>query len=279
MKYFSKDRLCNFNIHYEAFYPFHYFCECMEKLGLTNAELIAGHQSIFMDHRHIGDLTQQKKLLREHGIRVGSLCAQSCRFQYQFAAKEKELNDMSFGFFTNGIRVAAELGAPLLQVNTGWGYMNEPKEEVFKRVVDSMQRLCAFAEPYGIKICCESLRPQESLVGATVKDIRRLFDAVNHPAFKVMIDTCAMGVSGETIQDWFDAFDAKDIIHTHFQDGTPYFHLVWGEGKRSLEEDLRTLYENGYQGLLSQELTLASYYQDPFACDQRSLEAYSEYIY
>ena len=254
MKYFSKDRLCNFNIHYEAFYPFHYFCECMEKLGLTNAELIAGHQSIFMDHRHIGDLTQQKRLLREHGIRVGSLCAQSCRFQYQFAAKEKELNDMSFGFFTNGIRVAAELGAPLLQVNTGWGYMNEPKEEVFKRVV-------------------------ESLVGATVKDIRRLFDAVNHPSFKVMIDTCAMGVSGETIQDWFDAFDAKDIIHTHFQDGTPYFHLVWGEGKRSLEEDLRTLYENGYQGLLSQELTLASYYQDPFACDQRSLEAYSEYIY
>ena len=36
MKYFSKDRLCNFNIHYEAFYPFHYFCECMEKLSLIH---------------------------------------------------------------------------------------------------------------------------------------------------------------------------------------------------------------------------------------------------
>ena len=94
-----------------------------------------------------------------------------------------------------------------------------------------------------------------------------------------MIDTCAMGVSGETIQDWFDAFPAEDIIHTHFQDGTPYFHLVYGDGKRSLNDDLKALYDNGYKGLISQELTLARYYQDPFEADKRSIAAFSEYLY
>ena len=279
MKYFSKDRFCNFNIHYEAFFPFRYFCECMEKLGIRNAELIAGHQSLFMDDKHISNLTEQKKLLREHNIKVGSLCAQSCRFQYQFSAKEEDLREASFNFFSNGIKVAAELGAPLLQVNTGWGYMNEPKEEVFKRMTEMFGRLCDIGEKCGINIACESLRPQESLAGATVRDIRKLYDILNHPRCKVMIDTCAMGVSGETIQDWFDAFPAEDIIHTHFQDGTPYFHLVYGDGKRSLNDDLKALYDNGYKGLISQELTLARYYQDPFEADKRSIAAFSEYLY
>ena len=139
--------------------------------------------------------------------------------------------------------------------------------------------LCEFGDECGINICCESLRPQESLVGATVKDIRRLYDALRHPRFKIMIDTCAMGVAGETIQDWFDSFPKGEIIHTHFQDGTPYYHLVFGDGKRSLNDDLKALYDNGYTGLISQELTLARYYQDPFAADQRSLEAFSEYMY
>ena len=156
MKYFSKDRFCNFNIHYEAFFPFRYFCECMEKLGIRNAELIAGHQSLFMDDKHISNLTEQKKLLREHNIKVGSLCAQSCRFQYQFSAKEEDLREASFNFFSNGIKVAAELGAPLLQVNTGWGYMNEPKEEVFKRMTEMFGRLCDIGEKFGINIACST---------------------------------------------------------------------------------------------------------------------------
>lgn len=279
MKYFSKDRFCNFNIHYEAFYSFEYFCECMEKLGITNAELIAGHQSLFIDHKHISDISKQKQLLKDHNIKVGSLSAQSCRFQYQFAAKEKELNDISYEFFANGIRVAAELGAPLLQVNTGWGDMNEPKKEVFKRVVDTFARLCELGKEHGVKICCESLRPQESLVGSTLADIKMLYDAVNHPNFKVMIDTCPIGVAGETIQQWFDTFGSDEIIHTHFQDGTPYYHLIWGEGKRNLGDDLKVLHDNGYKGLLSQELTLANYYQNPFEYDQRNLDVFSEYLY
>ena len=94
-----------------------------------------------------------------------------------------------------------------------------------------------------------------------------------------MIDTCAMGVAGETIQDWFDAFGSENIIHTHFIDGTPYFHMIWGEGRRNLGADLKALYDNHYQGLISQELTVAGYYLDPFEYDRKNLEAFSEYLY
>ena len=279
MRYFSKDRFCNFNLHYDTFYSLKYFCECMEKLGIRNVELIAGHPSLFIDHHGICDLTETKKLLREHGLKTAAISAQSCRFRYQFAVREPEVIEQTFAFFSNGIRVAAELGAGILQVNPGWGYWDEPREEALKRSADMFSRLCTVAEQCGVRMACETLRPQESIMGFRLQDVKEIYDIVDHPCFKAMIDTCAMGVAGETIQDWFDAFGSENIIHTHFIDGTPYFHMIWGEGRRNLGADLKALYDNHYQGLISQELTVAGYYLDPFEYDRKNLEAFSEYLY
>lgn len=279
MKYFCADRLCNFNIHYDTFYSMEYFCACMEKLRVHNVELIAGHQSLFIDHNSIADTTHTKKLLQDHGLSVAAVSAQSCRFRYQFAVREKEVKEQTFRFFSNGIRVAAELGAGILQVNPGWGYWNEPKEEGQKRAADMFFRLCQVGREYGIRLACETLRPQESLIGYRMEDVKKIYDMVNDPSFKVMIDTCAIGVAGETLQQWFDTFGSENIIHAHFQDGNPYFHMIWGEGTRNLGEDMKVMYDNGYQGLLSQELTMGSYYLDPFTYDKRNIAAISEYFY
>lgn len=280
MKYFSKDKqLCNFNLHYDTFYSLDYFCACMEKLQVKNVELLAGHQSLFLDHRGIQDAARAKRLLQNHGLKAAAVSAQSCRFRYQFAVREKEVREQTFQFFANGIRLAAELEAGILQVNPGWGYWNEPLRDGRERAAEMFLRLCRVGQEYGVRMACEALRPQESLSGFRIQDIKQIYDMVDHPNFKVMIDTCAMGVAGETIQQWFDVFGRENIIHAHFQDGTPYFHMVWGEGSRSLGEDLRVLYENGYTGMLSQELTMPAYYQDPFACDVRNLAALSEYLY
>jgi protein FrlC len=102
---------------------------------------------------------------------------------------------------------------------------------------------------------------------------------VDHPRFKIMIDTCAMGVAGETLQQWFDMFGSENIIHTHFIDGNPYGHLVWGNGKHHLGEFLKTMYDNGYKGLFSQELTDQSYYTNPFFYDQRNMANLNQYFF
>ena len=280
MKFFSRDeQLCNFNIHYEVYHSFEYFCECMESLGIKNVELIAGHHSIPMDHKGIGDLSKVKDSLKRHGLRVRSVSAESCGLQYQYAAKDKEQNRRSFEFFSNGLRLCAELGSPLLQANAGWGLWNEAPIEGQKRAVEMFGRLCEVADQLGVDIACESLRPQESLSSYRLDQIKYIFDQVDHKRFKAMLDLCAMGISGESVQDWFDAFGSENIIHTHFQDGTPYYHLIWGEGKRSLENDLRQLYNNGYKGMVSQEITLGKYMTAPFEYDKKNFEALGEYFY
>ena len=123
-----------------------------------------------------------------------------------------------------------------------------------------ISKLADEAGKLGICLAMESLRPQESQLVVTLKDAKRMYDEVNSPNLKILIDTTAMSVQGETIDDWFDVF-GDEVIHTHFIDSNPYGHLAWGFGNRSLQEYLEALNRHNYQGCLGQELTEFDYYE------------------
>lgn len=278
MKYFAKERISNFNIHYDAC-TFDYFLDCTQKLGLTNVELLAGGKGLYVDYKGYTDPKPIRRQLEEHGITCRVITPQNCRYQYQFAAKDKLLKERSFQYFANGMRFGAELGATIMQANSGWGFWNEDKSEALKRSAEMHRRLCEVGDEVGVTIACESLRPQESLIGWSVQDVKTLFDMVDHPRFKVLLDITAMAVAGETIQQWFDIFGSENIIHSHFQDSDPYGHKVWGDGMHNLGEFLKTFKENNYQGLFSQELTVKEYEQNPYFYDQRNIAVLSQYFY
>jgi len=104
-----------------------------------------------------------------------------------------------------------------------------------------------------------------------------MYDEVNSPNLKILIDTTAMSVQGETIDDWFDVF-GDEVIHTHFIDSNPYGHLAWGFGNRSLQEYLEALNRHNYQGCLGQELTEFDYYENPGEIDRKNMAAFEPFI-
>ena len=224
-----------------------------------------------MDEYGYQDAAPIRKKLEARGLSCPVFTPENCGYGYQFAAKEPELKERCFRYFSNGIRFGAELGAKILEANSGWGYWNEPEEEGFKRAAEMHSRLAEVAKEYGMTIACESLRPQETRIGYRIDQIKRLFDTVRHPNFKVMIDLTAICVQGESVQRWFDTFGAENIIHSHFQDCDPYGHYVWGDGRQSLHDMLCAFLRNGYTGLFSQELTDGRYFADPFYHDQRNM--------
>ena len=69
-----------------------------------------------------------------------------------------------------------------------------------------------------------------------------------------------------------------NIVHMHFIDGTPYGHLIWGDGNHNLKNWLETVNKNGYTGLLSQEITASDYYQKPFEADCRNFKMFEPYM-
>ena len=157
------------------------------------------------------------------------------------------------------------------------GYWNEDREEAWKRSREMLSVLAEYAKTKNIRLAMESLRPQESNLATTVYDVKRMLDEVNHPNLKAMIDTTAMGVAGETIDQWFDIL-GDDIIHMHFIDGNPYGHLIWGDGTHNLEEFLKAINRHGYKGYLGQEITEFDYFKDPARADKQNMKAYETFI-
>jgi protein FrlC len=103
-----------------------------------------------------------------------------------------------------------------------------------------------------------------------------MFDEIHHSALKIMVDTVATGLAGETTTRWFEVF-GQDVVHMHFVDGDrrTCAHVIWGDGTYSLQEELQRLRDIGYTGWLVQEIDDARYFGDPVSADLENMRRIS----
>ncbi len=272
----NREQIAGMNIHY-LFYSLEYFLDAQAQAGIKTIEFWPGTPHFFLTNREYSDCRRVRRLLDERGLTLKIITPENCTYQYQFAAQEKEQFEKSREYFKNALDAGEELGAEIMAINSGWGYWNEEREEAWKRSREMLSCLAEYAAAKKIRLAMESLRPQESNLATTLADVKRMLSEVNHSNLKAMIDLTAMGVAGETIDQWFEEL-GEDIIHMHFIDGNPYGHLVWGDGAHSLRECLEALKRHGYRGYLGQEITEFDYFEDPAKADRRNMEAYEPFI-
>lgn len=277
MKLIERNQLAGMNIHYRYF-SLEYFLESQVRAGFQNIELWAGSPHFFLSDMDYGDCVHVKRMLRERGLTVKVITPENCSVPYQFAAADPDLYRRSFSYFKKGLDAGEELGCGIMAVHSGRGNLNEDREEAWKRGRDMLARLSDYAEKKGITLAMESLRPEETNLAVTLNDVKRMFDEIHHPNFKTMIDTCAMGVSGENPEQWFQVLGDENIVHMHFVDGTPYGHLIWGDGHHNLEAWLKTLQTHRYRGLLSQEITALDYCYKPAEADIRNYQMFVPFM-
>jgi len=223
----KRSQLVMMNQHYRRF-SLDYFLDCQQKLGVKNLELWCGASHFWLDHTGFDDVGSLRRKLRDRGLQVVSVTAPSMAYQYQYASPELEHLQYSFEYFSNAIRLACELGADRVVVNSGWGYLNEDEASMWARSRDHLYRLCQVAEHYGILLVMESLRKDESNLVYSLERAKRMYREVDHPSLKMMADNIATGAAGETLADWFEAF-GPNLIHMHFLDGNPWLHNIWGD--------------------------------------------------
>lgn len=276
MKLIDEKQLAGMNIHYR-FYSLEYFLEAQMRAGFRTIELWAGSPHFFLSNLEYDDCRRVSRMLQERGLEVKVITPENCSVPYQFAAADPELYRRSFEYFKKGLDAGEELGCRIMAVHSGRGNLNEDREEAWKRGRDMLARLAEYAGTKGITLAMESLRPQETNLATTLKDVKRMVDEICHPNFKAMIDTTAMGVAGENLQQWFEAL-GSDIVHMHFIDGTPYGHLAWGDGRHNLRQWLETIHRWQYRGLLSQEITAQEYYRKPAEADRRTWQLFQPYM-
>ena len=272
----ARFQVAGMNIHY-LYYSLDYFLDSQVAAGIRSIELWGGAPHLWLDYMTYSDCKIVRKKAADRGLDIVVFTPENAIYQYQFAAQEPDQFEKSYRYFVNGIRAAAELGCRIMAINSGWGYLNENRETAWNRSRDMLGRLAEVAGKEGVVLAMETYRPEESRLVVTLGDAKRMIDEVSHPALKAMIDTIAMGVARETLQQWFDVF-GKDIVHTHFVDGKPYGHLIWGDGSYPMEDFVTCLNVNDYQGYLGQEITDAKYLENPAAADLKNMEHWNTFI-
>lgn len=270
------EQLAAMNWHYKRF-SLDYCLDALERAGYTSIAFWAGPPHFEISDAGYEDVRKLEKKLRTHKLTCVCFTPCSGHQNYQYGIYGKEQIEATYRYFTNGIHIAAELGVPLMSASSGNGFINEPRQDAWKRSADLLRRVAEEAEKYNVILTVESLRPPETRIGVTLDDVYQLLAQINHPNCKAMIDTTAMGVNGETIWQWFERF-GTDIRNLHFIDGNPYGHLAWGDGTFYLADMLDCLNQYHYDGPIGFEITDARYWYQPEQADIQVMKIMSRFI-
>lgn len=268
------------NQHYRS-WSFPYFLQQQQKQGIESLELWLGPPHFYLDRLRYEDCKHIRRMVEGYGITLVSVTSSSFAWQFQYASPDKETYEKGKNYFKNGIKAAAELGAKIMTVNSGWGYDQEEESDQMARTVETLGELAETAKEQGIILALESLTSLESHIGDTLEKVKKIWETIAHKNLEIMVDTVAMGYQNETLEDWFHAF-GEHLIHLHFIDMERNVrtddHLVWGDGGFALDRMIETLKKYDYQGYLVQEIAADRYKMDPAEADRRGIDRLRKYF-
>lgn len=276
MAHLKRNQLAAVGIHY-VYYPLEYMLDAQQKAGFKTIELSGMAPHYLMDYRGYQDPLEVRKKVEDRGMTIGCFTPECAGYHYTMCAPDPGFHDRSMEYFKRGLEAAGKMGASKLLTSMIGGTWDEEYGRIYDRAVESLRLLAPVAADNNVTIAVETVCPEESRVVTTLQELQRLLRDVGHPNVKAGLDTIAMGVAGETPRQWFREL-GKELIHTHFVDGRPYGHLVWGDGLYPLEDYIDALNEFGYDGLVSQKITDGRYFDDPAEADRRAFAAFKPYL-
>jgi protein FrlC len=252
-------------------YTFEYFLKAMERFGVRKIDIWAGSPHLYYEDMGPRELQRMKEGIASHGLSVVAYTPEQVLYPYNLAAREDGLRARSIEYFKTNIRIAAQLGAPLLLVSAGWGYLDERREEALDRSRQSLRELAAYAHDHGVILALEALTKISSNLINYADELARMVADVSSPALAGMLDLGQMGILGETVEDYFKALGCPPI-HMHIMDGRPAGHLAFGDGILPVYHYLREALRLGYAGCFTMEMNDRQYYLEPDKAIARSLE-------
>lgn len=256
-------------------YSLDYFIGGMAELGLKTIEFWAIQEHFDFLGGGTSASAQIVRKLGSSGLEVHCLTIEQVMYPINIASTDTDFRRRSIDHFKRAAELASDLAAPLMFVTTGRGLLDIPREETWKRSVASMQEIVQYAGTRGVTCVLEPLQPHESELVNSVSDLAQFLVEVDDARLQVVLDTVAMAVAGDTVEDYFTAFGDK-IGHVQFVDGTPAGHLAWGKGNLALDEYARQIQRHGYRGKVAFEVFgPTSYRRAPVVGLKSCLESYT----
>jgi len=252
-------------------YTFEYFLKAMERFEVRNIEIWGGSPHLYYEDMTPDALRRIKNEISSRSMKITAYTPEQVLYPYNLAAREPEIRKRSIEYFQKNICIAAGLGAPLLLVSAGWGYLDESREEALKRSQESLKAVSEYALEYGITLALEALTKISSKLINYSHELAKMVSEVSSPALAGMLDVGQMGILGETVENYFNTLGGPPV-YMHVMDGRPAGHLAFGDGILPVYHYINEALRFGYTGYFSMEMNDRQYYLEPDLAIGRSLE-------
>lgn len=246
------------NYHYLR-YPLTKFLDKVERSPFDSIDLYCSAPQLNLFDHPLSHLLELDGELRRRHLTVTAMTPENCVYPVNFCTQDRITRESSLRYYQRAIDTAEFLGCPRVQISTGFGYFDAPREEAWNNCRESMAQLAAYAERKHVTLLLEELKNTTTNVLITSRDIARMLDEIDSPAIVGMVDMDQMTYAGETVADYFANLGSR-MQYVHFNDRG---HTVPGDGDFPMKDYYEQIKVQGYDGCCSFEICDRRYYIDP----------------
>lgn len=228
---------------------FGYFETCKYRYNLDAADLWGGHLKDFRERYDKGTfipfedewLAKVKEALDERELFIPNLTADGCHV----ITFEPDRTELNYKNALEHLKLAKKLGIGFVRFDSGPSFSmpdgrKDWTDQEFDFIVKRYKEYSQYAYDNGFKAGAENhMGPSGQW-----KNLKKLYDAVNHPGFAYCIHIGGWQGTDEE-KNQFDIESAKHAAHTHVP-----MNIINGP----LEEKMNNLRNAGYQGYYSVEV-------------------------
>ena len=251
-------KLAPMNYHYLR-YPLNRFLDKVERSPFDSIDLYCSAPQLNIFDYSLSDLLTLDKEIRRRHLSVMAMTPENCTYPVNFCTQDRTTREASLRYYQRAIDTAAFLDCPKVQISTGFGYFDAPREEAWNYCRDSLRQLAVYCERKGVTLLLEELKVTTTNVLITSQDLAAMLDEISSPAVVGMVDMDQMTYAGETVDDYVTNLGSR-LGHIHFNDRG---HTVPGDGDFPMKRYYDEIIAHGYEGSCSFEICDRRYYCDP----------------
>lgn len=236
-------KLAPMNYHYLR-YPIKKFLDKVERSPFDSIDLYCSAPQLNIFDYPLSSLLELDRDIRSRGLSIMAMTPENCVYPVNFCTQDRTTRESSIRYYQRAIDTAEFLGCPCIQISTGFGYFDAPREEAWNYCRDSMQQLAAYCDRKKITLFLEELKVTTSNTIITSADLARMLREIDSPWVVGMVDMDQMTYAGETVDDYFGNLGEK-LQHVHFNDRG---HTVPGDADFPMKEYYDALWPTTTRG-------------------------------
>ena len=258
--------------------PLEHCFEDAKRFGYDFIELWGGRPHAYAPDLKAGEINEVKRLIDKYQMPVMGYTPEHNAYPYNFMIGSEHQRQDAVDYLKLSLDMAKEMNADYMLISPAHAGYLASYDEIWDRMVRTIQELTEHAEKTGVKLVIETLTPYETNAFKNANDLLELFKRIDSPYLVGMCDIVPPFVQHESIMAYLEKL-GKKMYHMHIIDGDQGTdsHIVPGEGSIPLPELIKELKYARYEGTATLEL-VTGYINEPRLYARRAIDQVRTYM-